>query len=325
MTLDDEKKQQTNDSESNENATVRRYKFMTTILREAKDRTLYLEPLEKISGTPVVPITRIIVSLAGMGFALIFAAWFIASDAQRIPFVIAPVICMTLAFAVICVYFMLSSPNGDPILFSAFAFALFQFRNFTAKRAATSPLKSFGIKSINNSGLIAFTNDRFGAVYEVRGQMSYSMLPQIADGMSDLKLHSLISRTDTSQETLFTSVSIADYSTQVDYQKSLADEHEKRYFEIKSTGDNVVANRELWKRYMCRLASDNVTSIMNGNEIDVIQYVLLTDEGDQATMIKTMTQFANDTHSGLWSYVRQIEDPDEVRSVLGKVVLGSEL
>lgn len=283
---------------------------MTTILREAKDRSLYIDMLEKITTDPRVPVARIVISIAVVGFMLLLYLWLLTNDVQRAPYIFLPATLSLIATIIIAIYYLLSSRDKS-LLESSVDLAMFKAVDKARMKTASRSMSSFGIKAINDSGVLKMSDGRLGVLYEVAGQMSYSMLPQIANQIASMRAGHLISRTPTSQETLLTSVKTVDLSSNVDALTRISESQDD-------------SSAGLWRAYMSKMIANYVDINLNKKETAIVQYLLVVDD-DKASLQKTLANIQTAYENGVWSKMRRVSSKAEVERILGSIVMATEM
>lgn len=287
----------------------KQYKFMTTILREAKDRSLYIDLLEKVTTDPRVPVARIIISIAIAGMSFLAYLWLLTNDPLRAGYIFVPLTLALVAVFILSVYYLLSSRDKS-LLESAFDLMLFKSLDRARMKTKSKSLSGFGIEEVNSSGVMKMSDGRLGVLYEVAGQMSYSMLPQVADQLSSMRSGHFISRTPTSQETLITSVKTVDLSSHVRGLSAIAESQDE-------------SMSGLWRSYMAGMLAGYIDDNLNKKETKVTQYLIVTDD-DKQLLQKSMSNAQSSYENGIWSMMRRISSREGVESILGSIVLTEE-
>ena len=201
---------------------VTRYRMMLPILMPPQMRGMYLKPLEKVSPDAKVPFLRIVISMAVIGAAVIGYLAFVldGSAPGRAAHVWLPALLVAAAAVVMAVVYLVSSRSKSML---ANVFELNRFR-VTESMVERRPhvLDTVGVKGIDAGGLY-FDDGDVGAVFEVRGQLSQSTLPEVADSIADARLSYLKTRTATSQEIRITTVEPNDFAGQRESLRSVAE------------------------------------------------------------------------------------------------------
>lgn len=173
-------------------------------------------------------------------------------------------------------------------------------------------LDSFGIEKVDDDCVLAFDDGDVGVAYAVRGQLSSSTLPAIADYINKERTRYIVTREPTSQEIRLTSIEPNDLGTQRDYLEQLA---EGKAAEGTPAGEWASMFAGLQLSYM-----DNL--VKAGNQLTTQQTLILRDV-DRQTLNKSVRYFETAAMSGMYDRVSPIDDPEELRSRLAGVTLGS--
>lgn len=201
---------------------VTRYRMMLPILMPPQMRGMYLKPLEKVSPDAKVPFLRIVVSMAVIGGAVIGYLAFVldGSAPGRAGYVWLPALLVAAAVVVMAVVFLVSSRSKSML---ANVFELNRFRlTETAVERRPHALDTVGVQGIDANG-VYFDDGDVGAVFEVRGQLSQSTLPEVADSIAEARLNYLKTRTATSQEIRITTVEPNDFAGQRESLRAIAE------------------------------------------------------------------------------------------------------
>lgn len=310
---DDHKKDAVNDAAKRNmsGSTMARYKWMTSVLVPSRNRGMYLKPLEYVTQDAKIPFIRIIVSILAITVVILTAVWYLSSNAARFGYVVAPVIIMTIAALAALVIYMLSSRNRS-VLTTLLWYNVFKMRERGRERTNLK-LASFGIKSVDSNGTIHFENGDVGHMYVVRGQLSNSTLPSVADSIAALRTSYYIAREGATQEMRIMSVEPNKLIRQRDHLEDLIKENLNRGGE----GNRWRASMaELQCRYMDALVED-------GHQLTINQLVILRAPDDGRTLLKYERAFEAAASAGMYERFHRVTESDDVISRLNDVVLGS--
>ena len=288
-------------------ASMRRYKFMTNILVRAQDKETYVKLLKKVTKDALVPTNRIIFSGAIVLATLVFTLWLTFSDIDRLLYVALPCILLVIGSIWISYYLMISSRKKS-MLSSVMTLLLMKVsEKIRLGSTKYGELQTLGIKSFKK-GYLLFEDGDYGACYAFAGQLGKSTLPEVANQVHQIRFDYLVSRSDTSHETTFTSIKQLNVDKQVEYYKMI--------YDINS-GDSIV---NMWNRYMSKMIKEEVENKIAKNEVSIYQYLILR-EPTAKDLTKSMQLLDLAASDGMYASIRKIETAKELIDSIGAVSL----
>lgn len=288
-------------------ASMRRYKFMTNILVRAQDKETYVKLLKKVTKDALVPTNRIIFSGAIVLATLVFTLWLTFSDIDRLLYVALPCILLVIGSIWISYYLMISSRKKS-MLSSVMTLLLMRMSEKIRLRSTKyGELQTLGIKSFKK-GYLLFEDGDYGVCYAFAGQLGKSTLPEVANQVHQIRFDYLVSRSDTSHETTFTSIKQLNVDKQVEYYKMI--------YDINS-GDSIV---NMWNRYMSKMIKEEVENKIAKNEVSIYQYLILR-EPNAKDLTKSMQLLDLAASDGMYASLRRVETAKELIDSIGAVSL----
>lgn len=288
-------------------ASMRRYKFMTNILVRAQDKETYVKLLKKVTKDALVPTNRIIFSGAIVLATLVFTLWLTFSDIDRLLYVALPCILLVIGSIWISYYLMISSRKKS-MLSSVMTLLLMRVsEKIRLGSTKYGELQTLGIKSFKK-GYLLFEDGDYGVCYAFAGQLGKSTLPEVANQVHQIRFDYLVSRSDTSHETTFTSIKQLNVDKQVEYYKMI--------YDINS-GDSIV---NMWNRYMSKMIKEEVENKIAKNEVSIYQYLILR-EPTAKDLTKSMQLLDLAASDGMYASIRKIETAKELIDSIGAVSL----
>lgn len=291
-------------------ASMRRYKFMTNILVRAQDKETYVKLLKKVTKDALVPTNRIIFSGAIVLATLVFTLWLTFSDIDRLLYVALPCILLVIGSIWISYYLMISSRKKS-MLSSVMTLLLMKVsEKIRLGSTKYGELQTLGIKSFKK-GYLLFEDGDYGVCYAFAGQLGKSTLPEVANQVHQIRFDYLVSRSDTSHETTFTSIKQLNVDKQVEYYKMI--------YDINS-GDSIV---NMWNRYMSKMIKEEVENKIAKNEVSIYQYLILR-EPNAKDLTKSMQLLDLAASDGMYASLRKVETAKELIDSIGAVSLISK-
>ena len=288
-------------------ASMRRYKFMTNILVRAQDKETYVKLLKKVTKDALVPTNRIIFSGAIVLATLVFTLWLTFSDIDRLLYVALPCILLVIGSIWISYYLMISSRKKS-MLSSVMTLLLMKVsEKIRLGSTKYGELQTLGIKSFKK-GYLLFEDGDYGVCYAFAGQLGKSTLPEVANQVHQIRFDYLVSRSDTSHETTFTSIKQLNVDKQVEYYKMI--------YDINS-GDSIV---NMWNRYMSKMIKEEVENKIPKNEVSIYQYLILR-EPNAKDLTKSMQLLDLAASDGMYASLRKVETAKELIDSIGAVSL----
>lgn len=288
-------------------ASMRRYKFMTNILVRAQDKETYVKLLKKVTKDALVPTNRIIFSGAIVLATLVFTLWLTFSDIDRLLYVAMPCILLVIGSIWISYYLMISSRKKS-MLSSVMTLLLMRVsEKIRLGSTKYGELQTLGIKSFKK-GYLLFEDGDYGVCYAFAGQLGKSTLPEVANQVHQIRFDYLVSRSDTSHETTFTSIKQLNVDKQVEYYKMI--------YDINS-GDSIV---NMWNRYMSKMIKEEVENKIAKNEVSIYQYLILR-EPNAKDLTKSMQLLDLAASDGMYASLRRVETAKELIDSIGAVSL----
>lgn len=288
-------------------ASMRRYKFMTNILVRAQDKETYVKLLKKVTKDALVPTNRIIFSGAIVLATLVFTLWLTFSDIDRLLYVALPCILLVIGSIWISYYLMISSRKKS-MLSSVMTLLLMKVsEKIRLGSTKYGELQTLGIKSFKK-GYLLFEDGDYGVCYAFAGQLGKSTLPEVANQVHQIRFDYLVSRSDTSHETTFTSIKQLNVDKQVEYYKMI--------YDINS-GDSIV---NMWNRYMSKMIKEEVENKIAKNEVSIYQYLILR-EPNAKDLTKSMRLLDLAASDGMYASLRKVETAKELIDSIGAVSL----
>lgn len=291
-------------------ASMRRYKFMTNILVRAQDKETYVKLLKKVTKDALVPTNRIIFSGAIVLATLVFTLWLTFSDIDRLLYVALPCILLVIGSIWVSYYLMISSRKKS-MLSSVMTLLLMKVsEKIRLGSTKYGELQTLGIKSFKK-GYLLFEDGDYGVCYAFAGQLGKSTLPEVANQVHQIRFDYLVSRSDTSHETTFTSIKQLNVDKQVEYYKMI--------YDINS-GDSIV---NMWNRYMSKMIKEEVENKIAKNEVSIYQYLILR-EPNAKDLTKSMQLLDLAASDGMYASLRKVETAKELIDSIGAVSLISK-
>lgn len=288
-------------------ASMRRYKFMTNILVRARDKETYVKLLKKVTKDALVPTNRIIFSGTIVLATLVFTLWLTFSDIDRLLYVALPCILLVIGSIWISYYLMISSRKKS-MLSSVMTLLLMKVsEKIRLGSTKYGELQTLGIKSFKK-GYLLFEDGDYGVCYAFAGQLGKSTLPEVANQVHQIRFDYLVSRSDTSHETTFTSIKQLNVDKQVEYYKMI--------YDINS-GDSIV---NMWNRYMSKMIKEEVENKIAKNEVSIYQYLILR-EPNAKDLTKSMQLLDLAASDGMYASLRKVETAKELIDSIGAVSL----
>lgn len=288
-------------------ASMRRYKFMTNILVRARDKETYVKLLKKVTKDALVPTNRIIFSGVIVLATLVFTLWLTFSDIDRLLYVALPCILLVIGSIWISYYLMISSRKKS-MLSSVMTLLLMKVsEKIRLGSTKYGELQTLGIKSFKK-GYLLFEDGDYGVCYAFAGQLGKSTLPEVANQVHQIRFDYLVSRSDTSHETTFTSIKQLNVDKQVEYYKMI--------YDINS-GDSIV---NMWNRYMSKMIKEEVENKIAKNEVSIYQYLILR-EPNAKDLTKSMQLLDLAASDGMYASLRRVETAKELIDSIGAVSL----
>lgn len=288
-------------------ASMRRYKFMTNILVRAQDKETYVKLLKKVTKDALVPTNRIIFSGAIVLATLVFTLWLTFSDIDRLLYVALPCILLVIGSIWISYYLMISSRKKS-MLSSVMTLLLMRMSEKIRLRSTKyGELQTLGIKSFKK-GYLLFEDGDYGVCYAFAGQLGKSTLPEVANQVHQIRFDYLVSRSETSHETTFTSIKQLNVDKQVEYYKMI--------YDINS-GDSII---NMWNRYMSKMIKEEVENKIAKNEVSIYQYLILR-EPTAKDLTKSMQLLDLAASDGMYASLRRVETAKELIDSIGAVSL----
>ena len=288
----------------------RQYQWMTNILAPARTRGMYVKPLEHVTRDARVPFFRLVISIGGIGAILIGGLKLLSDNHYRAGYIWVPTLIIMISLAIMLVVFMVSS-RGESMLLSALSLNFFKI-NEDRRRKSNLHLSSLGIESFDEFGHLHFTNGDVGSVWSVRGQLSSSTIPAVADGMAGARERYFIARRPVTQEMRITSVEPNMFAVQRSAMGDLAEQYE-----------GTENPQDKWRSVMCRMQQRYLVNLAKSNsQMTMVQTVVLRDPNiDELTQHERYFQSIAD--GGVYDRSHQIFDADEVVARLGGLALMS--
>lgn len=288
-------------------ASMRRYKFMTNILVRAQDKETYVKLLKKVTKDALVPTNRIIFSGAIVLATLVFTLWLTFSDIDRLLYVALPCILLVIGSIWISYYLMISSRKKS-MLSSVMTLLLMKVsEKIRLGSTKYGELQTLGIKSFKK-GYLLFEDGDYGVCYAFAGQLGKSTLPEVANQVHQIRFDYLVSRSDTSHETTFTSIKQLNVDKQVEYYKMI--------YDINS-GNSII---NMWNRYMSKMIKEEVENKIAKNEVSIYQYLILR-EPNAKDLTKSMQLLDLAASDGMYASLRRVETAKELIDSIGAVSL----
>lgn len=279
-------------------------KFMANILSESKHRTRYVKALKDITPDAQVSYQRIMVGLGVLTLIVVTAVWLITRDAQKIGYVVWPLLFITIGCVVLTVLYIINSRDKS-MLASVMDYILFQAGERTRRKATKfRRARTIGISEVDSTptdtgsyGLIRFRNGDVGVMYDVEGQLSLSVLPAVVDTVAAYRHQYYVARPVTTTEHLFTAVKQADVESKLEYLGGV-------YEHARDTGDAFSATMA---NYLY-----NYVDLRLSKQTQIFQSIIVRDI-DEDSLIKARQQFESKAGQGMYAEVTLLNRVDIVR------------
>lgn len=308
--------QQENVQTNSDNGLVsKRFKFMTNILRESKHRTKYVKSLERFTIDAMVSFIRIFASIGAFVVLTVFYLGYVFGDSARLPWIIGQSTGIYAAGIVIILYYMISS--RDQSMLSSVFILIYSLIDETGRRNAglAGNPKSVGIEYIDDrkNCIMRLTNGRVAKAIVVEGNLSKSVLPQVADETADAVKSYLISRSSSSHEQLITSIREINVDSQL---QNLKDLYAK--IELEDPKTEYKLYEKLWKQSMIEMNYNDIQEFLVDDEYAITQ-IKIIDEIDENSLNKSVDTFLTHAYNGMLSYAEPIDDRKDLVYYLSNI------
>lgn len=285
-----------------------RYKFMTNIVAEARDRTRYVKFLKNFTIDAQVSFVRLVSAMGLATIVVVVTAFILTHVGPKFKYVAVPTLIAGICCLVLVVIYTISSRQRS-MLSSVFDLLLFLMGERT--RRATADNKSIGTVGVSHSkdGVIYFDNGDVGLMYDVEGQISFSMLPAVAADTANRRHQYYVARPETTQEIMTTSVQRADVRSKLDH-----------YRNIYMTAEESDAEYAPWITHMSQLLYNYVDDNMGQNETQIFQTLILRDVGI-SELKKARQTFEQSALQGMYASVTPISDSGEIARRLRNITM----
>lgn len=285
-----------------------RYKFMTNIVAEARDRTRYVKFLKNFTIDAQVSFVRLVSAMGLATIVVVVTAFILTHVGPKFKYVAAPTLIAGICALVLVVIYTISSRQRS-MLSSVFDLLLFLMGERT--RRATADNKSIGTVGVSHSkdGVIYFDNGDVGLMYDVEGQISFSMLPAVAADTANRRHQYYVARPETTQEIMTTSVQRADVRSKLDH-----------YRNIYMAAEESDAEYASWITHMSQLLYNYVDDNMGQNETQIFQTLILRDVGI-SELKKARQTFEQSALQGMYASVTPISDSGEIARRLRNITM----
>lgn len=282
---------------------------MTNIFTEAKHRTKYIKALEKITLDGQISYQRLIISLGlAVALVIIYIAVLIG-DGQRIKYIFIPATLMLIALMILLANYMISSRNKS-MLESTFTLITHKLaEKLRRKTKRSGDTGSLGIRDVR-SGVLFFDNGDTGLVYQIEGHLSLSVLPAVAKAAADAKSRYLVSRYETVNELLVTSIK------EVSAKSQLAN---LRQYALRDHQ----TPEGLWSQYMATMIYQYVDQNIANKEYTISQILILRDENIDS-LKKSKQIFESAVANGLYASATLVVNKSEITELLAPLALLSK-
>lgn len=299
--MDEEQNVQTN---SDNGLVSKRFKFMTNILRESKHRTKYVKSLERFTIDAMVSFIRIFASIGFFVLLTVLYAGYVFGDTARLPWIILQSTGIYIAGIIIILYYMISS--RDRSMLSSVFVLIYSLIDESGRRNAglAGNPKSVGIDYIDDRKgcIMHLDNGRVAKAIVVEGNLSKSVLPQVADDTADAVKAYLISRSSSSHEQLITSIKEINVDSQL---QNLKDLYTK--IELEDPQTTYKLYEKLWKQSIIEMNYNDIQEFLVDDEYAITQ-VKIIDEIDEDSLNKSVQLFLTHAYNGMMSYAEPIND-----------------
>lgn len=287
------------------------YKFTTNILAKSRHRTRDVRQLKNITPDTQVSYSRILISI-GLSVVLVTMiggafSWM----GPRAPYMALPTIIIGLMGIVLIVLFILPSRQKS-LLTSVGELFMFWFGERSRRALSTNAaFNSVGIDKVEN-GVIYFANGDVGLMYDVEGQISFSVLPVVANATAEERKRYLVARADTTKEMLLTSVRRADVRSKLDNLKGI-------YAKAKSNPEPWAE----WVQHYSNLCYTYIDENMGLHETQIFQVVILR-ETTATNLDRARATFENACYNGMYAHIQPVSDDGEIADRLRALTMLSE-
>lgn len=287
-----------------------KYKFMVNIKRSSDSRQYPVKWITKLGALDnMLPARQMIFGTIASGVVLFIYVIMLLQDFLRLTYIIVPWTLVFIGAEILVLNYVIPSKDKPMLMTVIEHLAFLRFEKFRWKKRSTTSIKSIGIKGVKN-GIIKFDNGSYGCMYRINGQFSFSVLPHVAKATILAKSQYLVGRSDTSQETIITSLRTIDMETQV-----------KALNKCKKNANKGDYN-DAFKVYMANILSDYIKDNISKQEYMIEQNIIVRDV-DLPTLKKTLVNFENAVNSGLYSYAIKLRT-NEIVSILEPLTMISK-
>lgn len=286
----------------------KRYKFMTNIVAEARDRTRYVKFLKNFTIDAQVSFVRLVTAMGLATLVIVVTAFILTHVGAKFKYIAVPTLIAGICALILVVIYTISSRQRS-MLSSVFDLLLFLMGERT--RRATAENKSIGTVGVSHSenGVIYFDNGDVGLMYDVEGQISFSMLPAVAAETANRRHQYYVARPATTQEIMTTSVQRADVRSKLDH-----------YRNIYMTAEDSDAEYAPWVKHMSQLLYNYVDDNMGQNETQLFQTLIIRDVGI-SELKKARQAFEQSSLQGMYASITPITDSGEIARRLRSITM----
>lgn len=297
--------QQQNVQTNSDNGLIsKRFKFMTNILRESKHRTKYVKSLERFTIDAMVSYIRIFISIGLFVFLTVAYLGYVFGDSARMPWIFVQSTFIYIGGIIIILYYMISS--RDKSMLNSIFVLIYSLIDETGRRKSglSGNIKTIGIDYIDDKKdcLIHLDNGRVAKALVVEGNLSKSVLPQVADDTAEAVKAYLVSRSNTSHEKLITSIREINVESQL---QNLKDQYARLELTEPKTQNKLY--EKLWMQSLISMTYEDIQNKLIVDEYAITQ-IKIIDEIDEQSLNKSVQLYMTHALNGMMSYVEPIDD-----------------
>lgn len=294
---------------------MKRYKFMTNILHEGKDRTTYVKMLEKVTPAPYVSYTRLLVGVTLMVFFTLGLIVSLLNSGTAFKYTFLGKLSIWAGLMILTILFFV--PARQISMLSAVT-AMVKgviYERIRLRMGINDTLRSLGIRKVDEDGILYFNpepgevDEEYGILCLVEGQLSASMLPAVAQDAAAARSQYNVTRADSTHELLITQI------RNVTAKENIESLHENRKQYVGAQD-----KKSRWKRYMSTFQEKYIESAIKDKEFKIVQHLIIREKSQDALMKAKNTLLLSSRH-GLYSRIRFIYDQAEITEALAPLTM----
>lgn len=289
--------------------TGREAHFQNNVLVPTGQRTMRVGLLSKLVPDPRVAYVNLIVGLAAEAVVVIVFVVLITRP-MGVVYYLLPGVLWLLGGTALVVIFVLPYRGRSLLTVVLTSFMAMLIERLRLSTSVNGEFPHIGVTDVSNDGTLHFASGDVGVLFRVEGQISRSVLPEVADEVNNARRGWLTVRAPSTGEQLITSIGRKDATPMLDYYREVWSKNKKR-----------ATDHQMMSAAWAMAQFEYTKNAIHQKDV-VINQLLIIRDIDKASLRKTVRAFQDEvSNTGMYAAATLLDSKKHVVQALRPIAL----